>query len=130
MPKFLIYNKLNVIITFIEIKKIFELNTKVIMAKKSMIEREKKRIKLTKKYALKRQNLLEKYQKEEKFALKIELHSKLQKLPRNSSKVRIRNRCWKTGRPRGVFRDFGLSRHVFREMAHQCLLPGITKSSW
>lgn len=95
-----------------------------------MIEREKKRIKLTKKYALKRQNLLEKYQKEEKFALKIELHSKLQKLPRNSSKVRIRNRCWKTGRPRGVFRDFGLSRHVFREMAHQCLLPGITKSSW
>jgi len=100
------------------------------MAKKSMIEREKKRIKLERKYALKRFTLLHKYQKEDNFHLKIELHSKLQKLPRNSAKTRIRNRCWKTGRPRGVFRDFGLSRHVFREMAHQCLLPGVTKSSW
>ena len=100
------------------------------MAKKSMIEREKKRIKLTKKYALKRITLLKNYQSEENFNLKLEIHSKLQKLPRNSAKTRIRNRCWKTGRPRGVFRDFGLSRHVFREMAHQCLLPGITKSSW
>lgn len=100
------------------------------MAKKSMIEREKKRIKLTNKYALKREILLKKYQEEKNFSLKLELHSKLQKLPRNSSKTRIRNRCWKTGRPRGVFRDFGLSRHVVREMAHQCLLPGVTKSSW
>lgn len=100
------------------------------MAKKSMIEREKKRIKLYKKYSLKRANLLKLYNSEKSFNLKIELHSKLQKLPRNSSKTRIRNRCWKTGRARGVFRDFGLSRHVFREMAHQCLLPGVTKSSW
>ena len=100
------------------------------MAKKSMIEREKKRIKLYERYALKRTNLLKKYQSAENFNLKLELHSKLQKLPRNSAKTRIRNRCWKTGRPRGVFRDFGLSRHVFREMAHQCLLPGVTKSSW
>jgi small subunit ribosomal protein S14 len=100
------------------------------MAKKSMIEREKKRIKLSKKYSLKRANLLKLYNNEKSFNLKIELHSKLQKLPRNSSKTRIRNRCWKTGRARGVFRDFGLSRHVFREMAHQCLLPGVTKSSW
>ena len=95
-----------------------------------MIEREKKRIKLEKKYALKRMNLLTKYKTEESFKVKLELHSKLQKLPRNSAKIRIRNRCWKTGRPRGVFRDFGLSRHVIREMAHQCLLPGVTKSSW
>jgi small subunit ribosomal protein S14 len=100
------------------------------MAKKSMIEREKKRIKLYNKYSLKRANLLKKYSNEKSFNLKLELHSKLQKLPRNSSKTRIRNRCWKTGRARGVFRDFGLSRHVFREMAHQCLLPGVTKSSW
>ena len=100
------------------------------MAKKSMIEREKKRIKLNKKYALKRSNLLDKYASENNFNLKLELHSKIQKLPRNSAKTRIRNRCWKTGRPRGVFRDFGLSRHVVREMAHQCLLPGVTKSSW
>ena len=100
------------------------------MAKKSMIEREKKRIKLEKKYALKRASLLNQYKNEENFNLKMELQSKLQKLPRNSAKTRIRNRCWKTGRPRGVFRDFGVSRHVLREMAHQCLLPGVTKSSW
>ena len=95
-----------------------------------MIEREKKRIRLEKKYAIKRLTLLKKYKNEESFNLKLEFHSKLQKLPRNSAKIRIRNRCWKTGRPRGVFRDFGLSRHVIREMAHQCLLPGVTKSSW
>jgi small subunit ribosomal protein S14 len=100
------------------------------MAKKSMIEREKKRIKLQNKYALKRNNLLKKYQSADSFSMKLEIHSKIQKLPRNSAKNRIRNRCWKTGRPRGVFRDFGLSRHVFREMSHQCLLPGVTKSSW
>ena len=95
-----------------------------------MIEREKKRIKLEKKYALKRSNLLKEYRDEKNFNIKLEIHSKIQKLPRNSAKNRIRNRCWKTGRPRGVFRDFGLSRHVFREMAHKCLLPGVTKSSW
>jgi len=100
------------------------------MAKKSMIEREKKRILLMKRYSRKRSLLLKKYQTEKNFNLKLGIHSKLQKLPRNSSKIRIRNRCWKTGRPRGVFRDFGLSRHVFREMAHNCLLPGVTKSSW
>ncbi len=100
------------------------------MAKKSMIEREKKRIKLNQKYALKRATLLTKYRAEDNFNTKLEIHSQLQKLPRNSAKTRIRNRCWKTGRPRGVFRDFGLSRHVVREMAHQCLLPGVKKSSW
>ena len=100
------------------------------MAKKSMIEREKKRIRLEKKYALKRTNLLQDYKQEENFTKKLEIHSKIQQLPRNSAKTRIRNRCWKTGRPRGVFRDFGVSRHVLREMAHQGLLPGIIKSSW
>ena len=100
------------------------------MAKKSMIEREKKRMRLNQKYALKRATLLNKYRTEENFNMKLEIHSQLQKLPRNSAKTRIQNRCWKTGRPRGVFRDFGLSRHVVREMAHQCLLPGVTKSSW
>jgi len=95
-----------------------------------MIEREKKRIKLHSKYRIKRTNLIKSYKEATTFSLKLELHSKLQKLPRNSAKTRIRNRCWKTGRPRGLFRDFGISRHVFREMAHQCLLPGVTKSSW
>jgi small subunit ribosomal protein S14 len=100
------------------------------MAKKSMIEREKKRIKLTNKYAEKRKKLLSEYRNIQDFSLKLEIHAKLQKLPRNSAKIRIRNRCWKTGRPRGYYRDFGISRHVLREMAHQCLLPGVTKSSW
>lgn len=95
-----------------------------------MIEREKKRIKLNNKYTLKRNNLLKQYQETKDFKLRLEIHSKIQKLPRNSSKIRIRNRCWKTGRPRGFYRDFGVSRHVLREMAHNCLLPGITKSSW
>lgn len=95
-----------------------------------MIEREKKRIKLNNKYKIKRQNLLKQFQTTEDFNLKLEIHSKIQKLPRNSAKIRIRNRCWKTGRPRGYYRDFGVSRHVLREMAHQCLLPGVTKSSW
>ena len=100
------------------------------MAKKSMVERDRKRIKLYTKYQPKRIELLDQYKLADNFEKKLEIHSKIQKLPRNSSKIRIRNRCWKTGRPRGVFRDFGVSRHVFREMAHQCLLPGVTKSSW
>lgn len=95
-----------------------------------MVEREKKRIKLNNKYQAKRENLLKQYQTTEDFTLKLGIHSKIQKLPRNSAKIRIRNRCWKTGRPRGFYRDFGISRHVLREMAHQCLLPGVTKSSW
>ena len=95
-----------------------------------MIEREKKRIKLYNKYKLKRQLLLQEYNSTRDFNLKLEIHSKIQKLPRNSAKIRIRNRCWKTGRPRGFYRDFGISRHVLREMAHQCLLPGVKKSSW
>jgi len=95
-----------------------------------MIEREKKRIKLNNKYTLKRESLLKQYQESEDFKIRLEIHSKIQKLPRNSAKIRIRNRCWKTGRPRGFYRDFGVSRHVLREMAHNCLLPGVTKSSW
>ena len=95
-----------------------------------MIEREKKRIKLYNKYELKRKALLTEYNRTSDFNLKLDIHSKIQRLPRNSAKIRIRNRCWKTGRPRGFYRDFGVSRHVLREMAHQCLLPGVTKSSW
>jgi small subunit ribosomal protein S14 len=94
------------------------------------LSEKKKRIRLTNKYTEKRKNLLVEYRNTEGFNLKLKVHFKLQKLPRNSAKVRIRNRCWKTGRPRGYYSDFGLSRHVLREMAHQCLLPGVKKSSW
>nr|YP_008965719.1 chloroplast 30S ribosomal protein S14 [Porphyridium purpureum]ATJ02917.1 30S ribosomal protein S14 [Porphyridium purpureum]BAO23695.1 chloroplast 30S ribosomal protein S14 [Porphyridium purpureum] len=100
------------------------------MAKKSMIERETKRIKLEKRYSQKREQIKIAMKIADTFELKLELQAKLQKLPLNSAKVRIRNRCWVTGRSRGYFRDFGLSRHVLREMAHEGLLPGVTKSSW
>ena len=95
-----------------------------------MIEREKKRIYLKEKFLIKRKNLLMQYKNIKDIKNKFKLGLEIQKLPRNSSKVRIRNRCWKTGRSRGFLRDFGLSRHVFRKMAHQGFLPGITKSSW
>lgn len=100
------------------------------MAKKSMIEREKKREEIVEKYADKRQALIEEFQNATSQREKLELHRQIQQLPRNSSRTRLRNRCWVTGRSRGVYRDFGLSRHVFREWAHQGLLPGVVKSSW
>ena len=95
-----------------------------------MIEREKKRVRETNKYSSKRKSLLEQFRSANDYDLKLKIHFEIQKLPRNSAKVRIRKRCWKTGRSRGYYKDFGLSRHVLREMAHQCLLPGVTKSSW
>ena len=100
------------------------------MAKKSMIARQKKREKLVAKYKEKRQNLKNQIKKTVFLDEKLSLYKKLQKLPRNSSEVRLNNRCMITGRPKGYYRDFGLSRQVLREMAHQCLLPGVTKSSW
>ncbi|MBD1852349.1 30S ribosomal protein S14 [Leptolyngbya sp. FACHB-711] len=100
------------------------------MAKKGMIEREKKRQKLVAKYAQKREELLEQFSNTTSQQEKLEIHRQIQQLPRNSAPVRLHNRCWLTGRPRGYYRDFGLSRHVFREMAHQGLLPGVVKSSW
>jgi small subunit ribosomal protein S14 len=100
------------------------------MAKKSMVEREKKRQKLVDKYAEKRAELLEQFSQATNQQEKLAIHRQIQQLPRNSSQTRLRNRCWLTGRPRGYYRDFGLSRHVLREMAHQGLLPGVVKSSW
>ena len=100
------------------------------MAKKSMIEREKKREQMVAKYADKRQALMEEFENATSQREKLQLHRQIQQLPRNSAPTRLRNRCWVTGRSRGVYRDFGLSRHVFREWAHQGLLPGVVKSSW
>lgn len=100
------------------------------MAKKSMVEREKKRQKLVAKYAQKREDLLEQFASATSQQEKVEIHRQIQQLPRNSAPTRGRNRCWLTGRPRGYYRDFGLSRHVLREMAHKGLLPGVVKSSW
>lgn len=100
------------------------------MAKTSILEREKKRQRLVIKHLPKRYALKEQMRKAESLQEKLEIQRKLQQLPRNSSPVRLRNRCLITGRARGYFKDFGLSRHVLREMAHQGFLPGITKSSW
>lgn len=89
------------------------------MAKESMKAREAKRKDLVEKFAAKREELK-----------KAGDWTALQKLPRNSSKVRVRNRCNMTGRPRGYMRDFGISRVTFREMVVFGLIPGVTKSSW
>jgi small subunit ribosomal protein S14 len=100
------------------------------MAKKSMIERQKKREKMVAKYADKRQALIEQFENATSQREKLEIHRQIQQLPRNSAPSRLNNRCWVTGRPRGVYKDFGLSRNVLREWAHKGLLPGVTKSSW
>lgn len=100
------------------------------MAKKSMLEREIKRKNLVNKYFKIRQVLLKKLKETNSFEKKFSINEKIQKLPRNSSAIRVRNRCWKTGRPRGFFRFFGLCRNALRELAHDCFLPGVTKASW
>ncbi len=89
------------------------------MAKESMKARERKRERMVAKYAEKRKALKEAGDFEG-----------LQKLPKNSSPVRLHNRCKITGRPRGYMRTFGLSRVMFREMANQGLIPGVKKTSW
>ncbi len=95
-----------------------------------MIQREKKRERLIAKYAAKREELKEQFRQATSQREKLEIHRKIQRLPRNSAPCRHRNRCWLTGRPRAYYRDFGLSRNVLREWAHQGLLPGVVKSSW
>ena len=103
---------------------------KTIMANRNMIERENKRLKLVKKYKEKRSTILSSLKSITLYEEKLGLYSKLQGLPRNSNPTRLRNRCWVTGRSRAFYKDFGLSRHVLREMAHEGTIPGLTKSSW
>lgn len=95
-----------------------------------MLQREAKRNKLVKKYLKKRHNILAGLKGAKNLTDIFSLQKRLQRLPGNSLPIRLKNRCWKTGRSRGFYRDFGLSRHVLREMAHQCLLPGLIKASW
>ena len=89
------------------------------MAKESAKARERKRQRLVEKYAVKRAKL-----KAEGDWVGLD------KLPRNSSPVRLHNRCKLTGRPRGYMRKFGISRVVFRDLASQGKIPGVTKASW
>jgi small subunit ribosomal protein S14 len=96
-----------------------------------MVERDKKRRKLTKKYASRRAALKviasdKSLPAEERFAARL----KMAELPRNSSKVRIRNRCEVTGRPRGYYRKLKMSRIALREYSSIGLIPGMIKSSW
>ncbi len=89
------------------------------MARESVKARERKRVKLVERFA------------EKRAALKAEGdYQGLDKLPRNSSKVRLHNRCKLTGRPKGYMRKFGISRVTFREMASEGKIPGVTKASW
>ena len=101
------------------------------MAKVCMLERDKKRKKLVKQLSSKRAQLKatiadRSLPAEERFGAML----KLAELPRNSSKTRMRNRCALTGRPRGYYRKFNLSRIALRELASRGELPGVTKSSW
>ena len=101
------------------------------MAKKGTIQTNLNRAKLVKRFANKRSALKgivmnKEASMEERFAAQL----KLAKLPRNSSKIRLRNRCAITGRPRGFYRTFKLSRIMLREMAGSGLLPGVRKASW
>lgn len=100
------------------------------MAKQSLIQREKKRKLLTAKYDAKRSSIKAELKKTKSFPERVALYKKFEKIPRNSSPSRQRNRCWVTGRSRGFYRDFGLSRHVLREMGNEGLVPGLKKSSW
>ena len=101
------------------------------MAKTSSIQRNLKRIKLAKKFLKKREDLKKiiknkKLSLEERFAAQL----KLAKMPRNSSKTRIRNRCEISGRPHGVYRKLKISRIALRDLASKGKIPGMTKSSW
>ena len=102
------------------------------MAKRSMINRENKRICLVQKFAVKRHELKEiirkvdSYSQEERTAAQ----EKLQKLPRDASPVRLQRRCRITGRPHAVYRKFGLSRNKLRELAMRGEVPGVKKASW
>jgi small subunit ribosomal protein S14 len=101
------------------------------MAKKSSVNKNKRREKMAKQYAAKRAVLKamavdDKLSPEERFGARL----KLAKLPRNSSPTRIRNRCEITGRPRAVYRKFKLSRLALRQLASLGALPGVVKSSW
>ena len=101
------------------------------MAKKSMIARENKRIKMVEKFSKKRLELksiindISKSDEEKDIAMK-----KLQKLPRDASPVRLQRRCQITGRPHAVYRKFGLSRNKLRELAMKGDVPGLVKASW
>ena len=101
------------------------------MAKLALINREEKRRKMVEKFAAKRaalQAIIDDVSRSEEE--RFEARLKLQALPRNASPVRLRNRCQLTGRPRGVFRKFGLCRNKLREIAFRGEVPGMTKASW
>lgn len=101
------------------------------MAKKSVIARERKRERIVSKYAQKRSALKAIVNsRHEPYEKRMEAQAELQKLPRDASPVRLRLRCYITGRPRGVYRKFGLSRNKLREAAMRGDVPGLVKSSW
>ncbi|MEN6540653.1 MAG: 30S ribosomal protein S14 [Mizugakiibacter sp.] len=101
------------------------------MAKTSMIERDKKRAKLVKKYAAKRAGLKAiVLSPKSSYEEKMEAQTKLQKLPRDASPTRQRTRCALTGRPRAVYKKFGLARNKLREATMRGDVPGLRKASW
>ena len=101
------------------------------MAKTAVVHRDKRRRKIVRKYAARRKELLEiinsqRYSQEDRYAARL----KMQQLPRDASPVRLRNRCALTGRPRGVYKKFGLARSKLRDIAMRGEIPGVIKASW
>jgi small subunit ribosomal protein S14 len=101
------------------------------MARLSAVVKNKRREKLSKKLApklveLRRKSVDPKLTEEEREQARLKLHN----IPNNARPLRVRNRCELTGRPRGFYRDFKLSRNKFRELANNGLIPGVTKASW
>ena len=100
------------------------------MAKKGSIQREQKRQMLVERYIRFRTQHKDACKKRSSLKEYLQIHQELQKLPRNSSPTRLHNRCQLSGRSRGYYRRFGMSRHFLRELAYDGSLPGVTKSSW
>lgn len=101
------------------------------MSKLCMMKREKRRLKLTKKYLVKRKSLRKVMGDiNASMSAKELAQKKLQEMPRDSAKCRLRNRCWKTGRAKGVYSKVGMCRNMFRYHAMRGDIPGIRKASW
>nr|YP_009646435.1 ribosomal protein S14 [Chloroparvula japonica]QBX98149.1 ribosomal protein S14 [Chloroparvula japonica] len=100
------------------------------MARKSLIVKEKHRQASVNEYAEARFWLKQQIKRCSSYKMRVQLQTLLQEFPRDSARVRLHTRCSVTGRPKAVYRQFGLSRHLVRSLAHEGLLPGVHKASW
>lgn len=100
------------------------------MIRKSIIERNIKKKTLIQKYLFKRKFILKQLKTVNPFISSFILYKKIQKLAKNTNKIRLKNRCWKSNKGKSYYRFFGLSRNIIKNFADKCILPGLIKSSW